>query len=208
MIAGVRWGLRPSAGTVALTIWCAAAGLAAGRADDVKVALPAGELAERDALLDLLRRSRAEIARVTGVPPREMRVTVHPTVESFGQATGRSWLVAGATRGSDIHLPSIAMLRRNGQLERIVRHEVTHVLIDRLIDGRPLWVREGMAAYFARQPDDRPARLEPSIALRCPADDELGRPSSAEAQRDAYARAEACVVREIASGVRWRDVGK
>ena len=77
-----------------------------------------------------------------------MRVTVHATVESFSQATGQSWYLAGATRGSDIHLLSIAVLRRNGQLERVVRHEVAHVLIDRSLDDRPLWVREGMAGIL------------------------------------------------------------
>ena len=199
--------LRLIAGTAVATVWCAAAVFAA---DDVNVALPASESAERGPLLDLLRRARAEIARAAAVKPRAMRVTVHPTVETFGRATGRSWHIAGAgaTRGSDIHLLSIAELRRNGQLERTVRHEVAHVLIDRPLDHRPLWVREGAAAYFARQPGDRPARLAPSIALRCPGDDDLRRPSTPEAQRDAYARAEACVAREIAAGVHWRDVGK
>jgi len=181
-----------------------AAPAAAPARDDIGLALPAEESSERPALLDLLQRSREEIARAAGVPPRAMRVTVHPTVESFGHATGQSWYVAGATRGSDIHLLSIAVLRRNGQLERVVRHEVAHVLIDRSLDSRPLWVREGMAGYFAGRPDS--AAREFPVSLRCPSNDELRRPSSSEAQRDAYARAEACVAREIASGVRWRDV--
>ena len=180
--------------------------------DDVKLALPAGEESERGPLLELLRRSRDEIARAVGVRPRAIRVTVHPTVESFGQATGQSWLVAGATRGSDIHLLSIAVLRRNGQLERVVRHEVAHVLIDRSLDDRPLWVREGAAAYFAAGRSDShveggvQAALRKDVALRCPSNAELRRPSGREAQRDAYARAEACVAREIAAGTPWRDV--
>ena len=179
-------------------------GSAAPARDDIGLALPAEESSERPALLDLLRRSREEIARAAGVPPRAMRVTVHPTVESFGQATGQSWYSAGATRGSDIHLLSIAALRRNGQLERVVRHEVAHVLIDRSLDDRPLWVREGMAGYFAGRFDATNHGFP--VSLRCPSNDELRRPSSREAQRDAYARAEACVAREIASGVRWRDM--
>ena len=172
-------------------------------ADDVKLALPSAELSERAPLLDLIHRSRDEIARAAGVTPRAIRVTVHPTVESFGRATGQSWWSAGATRGSHIHLLSVETLRRNGQLERVVRHEVAHALLDRFVDGRPLWVREGVAGYFGAG-----ANAEGGVqtALRCPSDSDLRRPSTREAQRDAYARAEACVAREIASGVRWRDV--
>ena len=194
----------------AAAVWCGAAisavAAAAPARDDIGLALAAEESSERPALLDLLRRSREEIARAAGVPPRAMRVTVHPTVESFGHATGQSWYVAGATRGSDIHLLSIAVLRRNGQLERVVRHEVAHVLIDGSLDDRPLWVREGMAGYFAG-PSEATNQGFP-VSLRCPSNDELRRPSSREAQRDAYARAEACVAREIASGVLWRDIGR
>ena len=193
-------------GAAAVAVWCGAAVFAAGQIQppDIRLALPAEESAERPALLDLLRRAREEIARAAGVPPRAMRVTVHPTVESFGHATGQSWFAAGATRGSDIHLLSSAVLHGNGQLERVVRHEVAHVLIDRSLDDRPLWVREGMAAYFAGRSDSVDRGFP--VSLRCPSNDELRRPSSREAQRDAYARAEACVAREIASGVRWRDV--
>ena len=57
------------------------------------------------ALLALLRRSRDDIAAAAGVPaPAVLRVTVHPTVESFGRATGQPWHVAGATgpRGIDL----------------------------------------------------------------------------------------------------------
>ena len=89
------------------------------------------------------------------------------------------------------------------KVERVVRHEVAHVLIDPLLEGRPLWVREGVAAYFAAG-----ANLEGGLqtALQCPSDAELRRPASPEAQRDAYARAAACVRRQIAAGTSGRDV--
>lgn len=171
---------------------------------DIALALPGPEEGERAALLSLIRRSRDEIATATGaIAPARLRVTVHPNVESFGRATGQPWWVAGATDGPAIDLQPIATLRQQGQLERAVRHEVTHALLDSALAGRAIWVREGAAAYFAsplRKAGDRPARVP------CPNDAELLRPLSAGAQREAYARAEACFARAIAGGKRWDQV--
>lgn len=173
-------------------------------APDVALALPATEERERDALLSLIRRARDEIAKVTGtsVPPR-LRVTVHPTVESFGRATGQPWWVSGATEGSAIDLLPVSILRQQGQLERTVRHEVTHALLDSALVDRPMWVREGAAAYFARPAS---ARLTNAERVSCPNDQELLRALSAGAQRDAYARAEMCFARAIADGRRWNQI--
>jgi hypothetical protein len=162
-------------------------------------------LSERGALLALIRRARDEIARAAGVEKGVgLRVMVHPTVESFGRATGQPWYVAGATHGSDVDLLPITVLRRNGMLERVVRHEIAHVLLDSHLEGRALWVREGAAAYFAGRSHDRPLRLQTDLI--CPTDDELRRPASAEKQRDAYARAEACFARQVRTGTPWREV--
>jgi SpoIID/LytB domain protein len=187
-------------------------------AGDVKLALPGEESSERGAVLALIQRSRDEIAHAAGVHAAGgLRVTVHPTVESFGRASGQPWFVAGATHGSTIDLLPLTVLRRAGQLERVVRHEVAHVLIDAHLEGRPMWVREGAAAYFAGPATGR-AEARPlhagtqnvesglPAALRCPTDAELRRPASAAAQRDAYDRAHACFARQIASGTPWRDV--
>ena len=105
--------------------------------------------------------------------------------------------------GPAIDLLPIATLRQQGQLERTVRHEVAHAVLDGALAGRPMWVREGAAAYFAsplRKAGERPARVP------CPSDAELLRPLSAGAQREAYARAEACFARAIADGKRWDQV--
>ncbi|HET9703423.1 MAG TPA: hypothetical protein VFP85_05275, partial [Vicinamibacterales bacterium] len=66
-----------------------------------------------------------------------------------------------------------------------------------------MWVREGAAQYFANPAANRAARPE---RVRCPSDAELRRALSAGAQRDAYARAEACFAREIADGKRWDQI--
>lgn len=172
-------------------------------APDVVLALPGNEQGERAALTSLIRKDRDEIAKLTGVtPPSRLRVTVHPSVDSFGRATGQPWWVSGATEGASIDLLPITVLRQQGQVDRTIRHEVTHAMLDAALANRPMWVREGAAAYFASpsQTHGRPERVP------CPSDAELLRPLSAGAQRDAYARAEACFAREIADGKRWDQV--
>jgi SpoIID/LytB domain protein len=172
-------------------------------APDVALALPADEESERVAVTALVRKSRDEIAKLTGVTaPARLRVTVHPTVDSFGRATGQPWWVSGATDGASIETLPIAVLRRQGQLDRTIRHEVAHALLDLSLASRPMWVREGAAAYFS---DATPRKGKPP-RIPCPSDVELLRPISAGAQREAYARAEVCFARAIADGKKWNEV--
>lgn len=170
---------------------------------DVLLTLPAGDETERSRLVQLVRAARDQIAGTAGVkPPASIRVTVHPTVEAFGRATGQPWWVSGATDRVDIDLVPLGILRQRGQLERTIRHEVAHVLVDARIDHRPLWVREGAALYFA-DPATAPASRG---RTSCPRDEEFLRPVSAGAHRSAYARAEACFRRAVSEGRRWQDI--
>jgi SpoIID/LytB domain protein len=181
-----------------------AAGPEASAGRGLSLALPGAEEGERDALTALIRRSRDEIAKATGATGAgTLRVTVHPSVDSFGRATGQPWWVSGATAGSSIDLLPLTVLRQQGQLERTVRHEVAHALLDGALAKRPMWVREGAAAYFATPAAARQGRPD---RVPCPSDIELLRPISAGAQRDAYARAESCFTREMVAGKRWDQV--
>ena len=177
-------------------------------AADVQVALPAGEEGERAALQALVRRARDTVARTTGVPaPRTIRNTVHSTVESFGRATGQPWWAAGATSGTGIDLLPLTILKQRGQLERTVRHEVAHALLDGALSSRPMWVREGAAIVLSRPPTDVGEASGTSTGrVSCPSDAEILRPISAGAQRDAYERAATCFERALASGKKWDEV--
>ena len=171
---------------------------------DLALALPGAEESERSVVLSLIRRSRDEVAKATGAPaPDRLRITVHPSVESFGRATGQPWWVSGATEGAAIDLLPITVLRQQGQLDRTIRHEVVHALLDAALAPRPMWVREGAAAYFANPANATAGRPD---RVPCPSDVELLRPVSAGAQRDAYARAEACFARGIADGKKWNQI--
>jgi SpoIID/LytB domain protein len=184
----------------------AAAGAPSPPADpgaDVLVALPAADESERARLVQLVRGARNAIgARTRTKPPPVIRVTVHPSVEAFARATGQPWWVSGASDGATIDLLPLSILRQQGQLERTVRHEVAHVLVDAALKGRPLWVREGAAFYFA---DPAGGSAVPTRG-GCPEDEEFLRPLSAGAHRSAYARAEACFRRAIAQGRRWTEI--
>ena len=183
-----------------------AAALPAPRATDVLIALPLAEESERATLLAIVRRARDTTAKATGRPaPAILRVTVHPNVESFGRATGQPWWVSAATAGPEIEMLPIELLKQRGQLERTMQHEVVHAMLDQALASKPMWVREGAAIYFSRdaaQVHD----TTPAARVSCPTDADLLRPVSAGAQRDAYARAEACFARAIASGKRWDEV--
>lgn len=170
---------------------------------NIALALPLNEERERAAVVALIRQSRDEIAKAAGVAAPAVRITVHPTVDSFGRATGQPWWVSGATEGATIDLLPIAVLRQQGQLERTIRHELTHVLLDAALAKRPMWVREGAAAYFARPAT---ARLTNPERVTCPTENEFLRALSAGAQRDAYARAETCFARAIGEGRRWDQI--
>lgn len=173
-------------------------------ATDVALALPGGEEGERAVVMSLVRRSRDEVAKQTGVAvPARLRITVHPSVESFGRATGQPWWVSGATDGAAIDLLPITVLRRQGQLDRTIRHELVHAILDGALAKRPMWVREGAAAYFSNPAGAKTPRPD---RVTCPGDVELLRPVSAGAQREAYGRAEACFARAIAEGKRWDQV--
>ncbi len=170
----------------------------------VQLALPADEERDRADVLRQIVAARQDIVRRSGTSaPPSIRVTVHPTVESFGRATGQPWWVSAATLGAAIDLLPTSVLRRQGLLERTLRHEIAHVVVDDRLAGRPMWVREGAALYLSA-PEASAARPEPRVT--CPSDQELLRPASAGAQRDAYARAESCFRRAIAGGRPWYDV--
>jgi SpoIID/LytB domain protein len=171
--------------------------------DDVLIASPGTGETDRTEVVQLIRAARDEIAAKAGVtPPASIRVTVHPTVESFGRSSGQPWWISGATDGTAIELLPLTVLRQRGQLERTIRHEVAHVLLDEALSGRPLWVREGAAFYFG----DSAAASEVPGRVRCPGDPEFLRPMSAGAHRNASARAAACFRRAMWDGKEWRDV--
>jgi hypothetical protein len=112
-------------------------------------------------------------------------------------------------------MPPLGVLRARGVLESAVRQDLVRLLTADALRDRPLWVREGAAAYFADAGAARPpvdVSPTPSPFVRpgarggCPTDAELARPVSIGALSNAYARARACFERELEKKKDWRDV--
>jgi SpoIID/LytB domain protein len=191
---------------------------AGARAGDPVGAAPAAPVPE--VLVSLTRRARDELARELGAAvPARVTLRFHPTTDSYERATGQAWFTSGAVANGEVHLLPLTTLRDRGVLERTIRRELVRVMTDRALAGRPSWVREGAASYFAdrvgisRVKGDRPipgegdaSTFRPQPRASCPSDGELLRPVSAGALTNAYARARACFARQIAAGKVWRDV--
>ena len=184
--------------------------LAVAAPSPVALSLPDDDEGERTAIQALALRARDDIAKDLGVPaPARVVVRFHPTTQSYERATGQSWFTSGAIVEGEVHLLPLAVLRDRGVLERTIRHELVHVMIDEALRNRPAWVREGAAIYFS---GDRPESAEaeskyrPRSRLSCPEDLDLLQPVSAGSLSNAHARALACFARQAGDGKSWRDV--
>jgi stage II sporulation protein D len=189
-----------STSTVTAASPVAAASVAVA-ATDVVISLPEGDEGERAVITSLVRRERDELARALGVeaPPR-LTIRFHPTTDAFERMSGRPWFTLGSTGQNDLQFVPLTVLRDRGILERTIRRQLVHALADAALDGRPVWVRDGAAAYFAEPGDSLSSRLA------CPVDVELTRPLSVGAYGDATRRARACFERQLSSRKDWRAV--
>jgi len=166
----------------------------------VDVILP-DEERERSAIESLTARARDEIAGELGVPaPPHVVVRIHPSNQSFERATGQPWFTSGAVVAGEVHLAPAPVLRERGVLERTIRRQLVHVMIDEPLADRPAWVREGAALYFSG------GRTELAERPSCPDDVELQQPTSAGALSNAFARALACFARQVRNGRTWKDI--
>ncbi len=149
-------------------------------------------------------RAHAEFSARLGTSVAPITIALHATIDEFRAATGQPWWVSAVTQGSTIDLAPAELLAQRDGLDLTVRRAVVELLVSPAVAKRPAWTRVGLARHFARPAGTGPA--VPEGRLRCPADAELTRAVSAVAQREAEARAEACVVRALAAGTDWRAV--
>lgn len=166
---------------------------------DVALFLPPGDEHARAGLVALVRSTRdAVAARAIVPPPAVLTITVHPTLDAFGRATGQPWWVPASTVGTAIDLAPLENLRQRGVLESAVRYEVASAVVAPHLARAPGWARVGAALMLTSSPLDPAA--SPAARVTCPSDAELFQPVSGGAQREAFLRAERCVRREVARG--------
>lgn len=157
-------------------------------------------------------RAHEDLSKVLGVAVAPIVVTLHPSIESFRQATGRPWWVSVVASGTTIDLAPAPILEQRDGLEAAVRLGVAELLVSGPLAQRPAWVRVGAARYFARTVAGQPSapaageRRGSSDSRRCPSDAELTLAISAAAQRETEARAEGCFVRALTRARSWREV--
>ncbi len=172
------------------------------RRSDVALELPSSDAADRTELEAMFVRARDDLSRTLGVnPPARLAATFHTSAVEYERASGHPWYTSGAAVDGVLHFLPVSVLRDRGVLERTVRRGLVAQMTAATLSGRPLWIREGIAGYFADP-------LAPVLEARtpCPADAELASPVSAGALVDAYARARACVARQVSGGRSWREV--
>jgi SpoIID/LytB domain protein len=158
----------------------------------------------RDDLETLVSRSGVELAAALDAEaPARVTLRLHESSVDYERATGRPWFTQGLLRQGELHLAPIGPLRESGMLERVVRRELVHAIIDEPLSQRPQWVRDGAALYFA---DRGRGEASTEVHALCPTDAELQNPVSPGALSNAYARARACFGRQIAAGRTWREV--
>jgi stage II sporulation protein D len=170
----------------------------------LEIFLPEQDEQER-AIVERITRTALErlSTRLRLDPPATLSLRFHPTVESYQRATGQPWFTAGATEAVNTHFIPLHALRRRGLLERTIGHELVHAFTADALRGRPRWLIEGAAAYYAlaAPPEGRAAPVEAA----CPSDAEFRRPASAAALEQVYARSLACFRRTLAAGGNWLE---
>ena len=175
-------------------------------------AAPVVSAAPSSDLQRMASRAHENLSKVLGVAVAPIVVTLHPSIESFRQATGRPWWVSVVASGTTIDLAPAPILEQRDGLEAAVRLGVAELLVSGPLAQRPSWVRVGAARYFARTVAGQPPapsageRRGSSDTRRCPSDAELTLAISAAAQRETEARAEGCFVRALARARSWREV--
>ena len=171
---------------------------------------------EAEGILKTLEATRANLLqRITaaGFPLSQIPATeifINATTGDFVGRTGQAWWAAAATKGNHIELQPVEVLKRRKVLDTTLRHELVHILIDKLSRGRaPRWLAEGMALYFAGE-GPLVARYGSKGKIDVnEIDDRLSKASSADEMRRAYAAAYGAVsgiVKSNGEASLWRRI--
>jgi hypothetical protein len=77
-------------------------------------------------------------------------IVIAPTTELFRQLAASPGYLLAVTRGDQITVQPLPILKRNGPIEPLLLHELLHTLIEsESTDKAPLWLREGLAEALA-----------------------------------------------------------
>jgi hypothetical protein len=175
----------------------------------VDLRLPPADSGERGQLVELLDRLISEASgRVNRDAPSRLTVIVHASVDAFRRATGQPWWSDTLSRGDQVDVQPLAVLRQRSGVEGALARAVGHILTAPVMAGHPMWTQEGAALYAGGLlgPSEVAAARSAARGPVCPTDAEIARPSSVDAARAALARARQCFATALARGQRWHEV--
>ncbi len=172
----------------------------------VRVVLPASDERFRTSVEAEAAAFLGQVSARLGVPlPPRVTIRFHPTVASYQRATGRPWWTSATTAEARIDLVPAPALEVRRQLERSLRHEIVHVVTAASLEGKPLWVLEGVARYFTWAPGAGLGRHSLESGT-CPDDAAFASAGSADVLDRLYERSAACVAGALAAGRGWREL--
>ena len=88
-----------------------------------------------------------EYAELPGLPPL-VRVAVHPDYDAFRRVSGGTGRHAAKWRRGVLHLAPPEKLESRRILRPVLRHELTHLWVQRVSLGRaPRWLAEGVCVW-------------------------------------------------------------
>jgi stage II sporulation protein D len=120
-------------------------------------------------------------------------IILAPTSELFRQLAASPGYLLAVTRGSQVTLQTLAILKRNGPIEPLLLHELLHTLIEsQSTDKAPLWLREGLAEALA----DTHSPYTPPTSSLATVEQSLTDPSGLTAYQQAH-RDAAAIVRTL-----------
>ena len=123
----------------------------------------------------------------------QLTIILAPTTELFRQLAASPGYLLAVTRGNQITLQPLPILKRNGPIEPLLVHEFLHALIEsQSTDKAPLWLREGLAEGLA---DIRSAYAPPTSSLAT-IEERLANPLSLAEDQQAH-RDAAAIVRTL-----------
>jgi SpoIID/LytB domain protein len=159
---------------------------------------------------DLLRRLHGASVQLPEAKPFE--VVIHASTADFIAASGQSGWAAGVTRGRRIELQPLTLLRKRRILDKTLRHELAHAVIEVLSAGRaPRWLSEGLAIHVAGEGAAMSRIQLKRRFTREQLERELSRPAPANVMRELYAaayREVIAMIRAEGEGSVWRLVSK
>jgi hypothetical protein len=160
------------------------------------LAYPAGvDRRSANQILDMLESThkdylrRASSASITVNVPR-VGIRLNESTGDFTSRTGQPWWAAAATRGNQIDLQPVGVLKQRGVLFTTLRHELAHIMIDSVSNKRaPRWLEEGFALYLAAEGGAISRYGKKERLAEDELEQRLQRPRTQEEMRSLYAEA-------------------